>query len=411
MEDYEPLTYTGAEKPIEVMVSSSKGTLWMSQDSMAILFGRNRSVISRHLKRYFEQGLGPEKQRAFLHIASSDKPVSHYDLDAVIHVGKMVKSDAAQKLSKWLDEYLRSVLQAPNQIAVYSDGVVRIDVMVSPAEDTVWLTQSQIAKLFDVSIPNVSMHIKTILHDGELDDSVVKDFLITASDGKAYSTKVYGLDMILSVGYRVKSKKAIAFRRWADSVLRNYLIHGYAVDDRRIAIVERSIGELASKVISLDRKMEETGRITSERLSKLESLASRSEIPPESIFYAGQFFDAREFFLSLFSKAEKEIIVVDPYADAKLLSLLTYKRRGVEVSLVIGPHAKLSKDDIDAFNSQYGGLSVRASSQFHDRFAFIDLSCYHIGASFNHMGKKAFTVMKMLDQEIITQTKQRAISA
>ena len=116
----------------------------------------------------------------------------------------------------------------------FKDGDIELDVNVSPNEETVWLTQKQMALLFDVSIDNISLHIKNILIEEELDCSVVEESSITANDGKKYKTKLYNLDMIISVGYRVKSKRGILFRRWANSVLKQYILQGYAVNQKRI---------------------------------------------------------------------------------------------------------------------------------------------------------------------------------
>ena len=216
-------------------------------------------------------------------------------------------------------------------------------------------------------------------------------------------SEFFYLDVIISVGYRVMSSRGVMFRKWASSVLKQYLIKGYALDEKRLSAHEKSLAELSGKVLSLDART----HANEERVKALEEVAKRGEFPPESVFYAGQFLDARAFFAELFSKAEREIAIVDSYADSKLLSLLNHAKQGVTLSLVKGPHSRLSLDDVDAFLLQHGPISVRESDSFHDRFAFVDERCYHVGASFNHMGKRAFAVMKMEDEATIRQLKER----
>ncbi len=122
------------------------------------------------------------------------------------------------------------------ELIKFEDGEFSLDVNVSPEEETVWLTQKDMALLFNVSIDNISLHIKNIINDGELDQSVFEESSITASDGKKYKTKIYNLDMIISVGYRVKSRRGIIFRKWANSVLKQYLLNGYAINTERIIL-------------------------------------------------------------------------------------------------------------------------------------------------------------------------------
>lgn len=127
------------------------------------------------------------------------------------------------------------------EIKVFNNGNVSVEVSFDKDNNTVWLTQKQMAELFDVTTDNISLHIKNIFKDSELDISVTEEFSITASDGKTYKTKIYNLDMIISVGYRVKSKMGIVFRKWVTSVLNKYFIEGYAVNEKRLKFLEKQI--------------------------------------------------------------------------------------------------------------------------------------------------------------------------
>ena len=289
-------------------------------------------------------------------------------------------------------------------LIAFTDKGLSLDVRVDPDEDTVWLTKDQMAMLFDRDRSVISRHISNIFNEGEASKDTSVHFLHISGNAVNYRPpQLYNLDVIISVGYRVKSGRGVMFRKWASSVLKQYLIKGYAVDEKRLSAHEKSLAELSGKVLSLDARTREN----EERVKALEEAAKRGEFPSESVFYSGEFLDARAFFAGLFAKAERGIVIVDSYADSKLLSLLNYAKQGVTLSLVKGPHSRLSQDDLDAFLLQHGPISVRESDDFHDRFAFVDDCCYHVGASFNHMGKRAFAVMKMEDGTAIRQLRER----
>ena len=290
-------------------------------------------------------------------------------------------------------------------LIAFTDKGFSLDVHVDPDEDTVWLTKDQMAMLFGRDRSVISRHIKSIYKEGELSEKSTRAFFarVPSTRKRSYESIMYNLDVIISVGYRVKSGRGILFRKWASSILKQYLLKGYATDEKRLLAHDKSLTELSCKVLSLDARTQEN----EERLKALEEAAKRGEFPSESVFYAGQFLDARVFFAELFAKAEREIVAVDAYADSKLLSLLNHAKQGVTLSLVKGPHSCLSQDDVDAFLLQHGPINVRESDDFHDRFAFVDDCCYHVGASFNHMGKRAFAVMKMEDGTAIRQLRER----
>jgi hypothetical protein len=250
-------------------------------------------------------------------------------------------------------------------LIAFTDKGLSLDVRVDPDEDTVWLTKDQIALLFDRDRSVISRHIKSIYKEGELSEKSTCAFFarVPSTRKRSYESIIYNLDVIISVGYRVKSTRGVMFRKWASSVLKQYLIKGYAVDEKRLSAHEKSLAELSGKVLSLDART----KANEKRVKALETAASRGELPPESVFYAGQFLDARVFFAELFSKAEREIVIVDAYADSKLLSLLTNAKDGVPIALVKGPHSRLSQDDVDAFALQHGPLNVLDSDDFHDR--------------------------------------------
>ena len=238
----------------------------------------------------------------------------------------------------------------------------------------------------------ISKHIKNIFEEGELDASqVVAKNATTARDGKTYNVIYYNLDVIISVGYRVKSQRGVAFRRWANSILKQYLLKGYVINEDRLTLYESNINELKSSVEQINK-----------RLIDVENKIGNNDIK-ELIFFSGKFFDARCFLKELFSKAHKSIVLIDDYADIKALDYLKSKNDNVTVDLFISSKSKLSQDDVDSFNKQYGGLSINYIESWHDRFIIIDGALlYHLGTSLNYAGGKSFAIDIFEDKRILT---------
>lgn len=201
------------------------------------------------------------------------------------------------------------------------DETLKLDVQVG--DDTVWLSQSQMVELFQTTKQNISLHINNIFKEGELNAiSVVKEYLTTASDGKKYRTKYYNLDVIISVGYRVKSLRGTQFRQWANKVLKEYLLRGYAVNQRLMQMEERIDRRLSEH----DRKLEDLRRDV--------DFFVRTSLPPrEGIFFDGQIFDAYAFVADLIRKAKRRIVVIDSYVDDSVLVHLSKRHPGVTVNI------------------------------------------------------------------------------
>lgn len=283
------------------------------------------------------------------------------------------------------------------EVVKFEQDGLTLDVNVSPSEDTVWLTQDAMALLFDRNQGVISRHINNIFKDGELDrnTSMQKMHKSRNSSNPNYRLPVYyNLDVVISVGYRVKSHNGIIFRRWANSVLKEYLLKGYALNKDRTLITDDNYIELVHRVNNIDS-----------RLSKLES---DNHIDNEKIFFDGEWFDARSFIKDIFTRAKEEIILIDPYADIKALDYLKVKTEGVIVQLYISSKAKLTQGDIDAFNEQYGNLEIILDDNIHDRFVIVDrVTLYHLGASLNYIGKKVFAITKLEDKNILFSLKNK----
>ena len=271
-----------------------------------------------------------------------------------------------------------------NEIILYQPNeTMKLDVRVQ--QETVWLTQQQIAQLFGVKQPAISKHLKNIFDSGELDENSVHSILeYTAADGKSYQTKFYNLDAILSVGYRVNSRNATLFRQWANKVLKEYLLRGYSVNQRLMLMEDR-----------IDRRLSEHDHQLSQLTEKVDFFVRSSLQPKEGIFFDGQIFDAYAFVADLIRKAKKRIVVIDSYIDDSVLVQLSKRNSGVTVDIYDGRISDQLRQDVERHNRQYPGVSLHAYNKAHDRFLIIDEEVYHIGHSLKDLGKKLFAFSKM----------------
>ena len=257
-----------------------------------------------------------------------------------------------------------------NEIILYQpDDTISLEVRVE--DETVWLTQAQMAKLFQKDRTVITRHINNIFKEGELDEESNVHYLHFANSDRPIG--LYNLDVIISVGYRVKSQVGTRFRRWANSVLRKYILQGYAVNER--------IEQLEKKVADHDEKID---------------FFVRTALPPvQGIFYNGQIFDAYAFVSELIRSAKSSITLIDNYVDESVLLLLSKRTEGVSARIVTRKVSEALRLDIEKFNSQYTPIEVVESPRFHDRFLIIDETVCHIGASLKDLGKKLFAFSKM----------------
>lgn len=265
-----------------------------------------------------------------------------------------------------------------DEIIIYQPDEQSVRLEVRIEEDTVWLTQAQMADLFQTTRNNITLHISNIFKENELDEnSVGKESLLTASDGKKYKTKSYNLDVIISVGYRVKSIRGTQFRIWANKVLKDYLLKGYAVN-QRFERIEKDVNYLKNKVEEFDFQV-------------------RTSLPPnEGIFFEGQVFDAYIFVSDLIKTAQKSIILIDNYIDESVLSILSKRNKNVSAIIFTSNLTKQLKLDLKKHNEQYPTIEIKSFNKSHDRFLIIDKeSVYHIGASLKDLGKKWFAFSKI----------------
>lgn len=266
-----------------------------------------------------------------------------------------------------------------NILIPYTSGIESQPIEVLIENETVWLTQLQMVQLFQSTKQNISLHIANIFKEGELEEnSVVKEYLTTATDGKKYKTKLYNLDVIISVGYRVKSKTGTQFRIWANKILKDFLLKGYAINNR-IEVLEK-------KVSSIEIKNTEFQLLLSSNLP-----------PQQGVFFEGELFDAHVLISKIIKSANQSIFLFDNYIDETVLTQLSKKNKGVTVKIYIKNISRQLQLDVEKFNKQYGSLQVIEFDKSHDRFLIIDQKAiYHLGASLKDLGKKWFAFSKLL---------------
>lgn len=283
-------------------------------------------------------------------------------------------------------------LQA-NEIIIYQpDENLALDVRVE--DESVWLTQSQIVELFNSSKANISEHLKHIFDSGELaKEATVRKFRTVRLEGNRKVTRnieFFNLDVIISVGYRVNTVRGIQFRQWANKVLKEYLLRGYALNQRLMQLEDR-----------IDRRFSEYDRHLLQLDEKVDFFVRSSIQPKEGIFFEGQIFDAYAFIAGLIRKADKRIAVIDSYIDDSVLVQLAKRKPGVTVDIYDGKISPQLRQDVARHNAQYPGVALHAYKKAHDRFLIIDEAVYHIGHSLKDLGKKLFAFSKM---EVMTGT-------
>ena len=273
------------------------------------------------------------------------------------------------------------------EIVMYQpDETIRLEVRVE--DDTVWLTQAQLVTLFQSSKANISEHITNIYDQGELkEEATVRKIRTVKKEGERMVNRTityYNLDTIISVGFRVNTKKGIEFRQWANGILKAYLLRGYAINQQIAQIEQRS-----------DRRFE----IQEARISALENKVDffvRSSLPPvEGIFYDGQIFDAYVQITNLIKQAKRSIVLVDNYIDETTLTMLSKRDSNVTATIYTRQLNQQQQLDVQRHNQQYPPININTCQHNHDRFLIIDDVVYLFGASLKDAGKKLFAYIKM----------------
>ena len=284
-----------------------------------------------------------------------------------------------------------------NEIIIYQpDETIRLDVRLE--NETVWLTQDQMALLFGRNQSVIARHIGNIFKERELDkNSVYAKNAYTAADGKTYNVAFYNLDVIISVGYRVKSIRGTKFRKWATRILKDHLLRGYTLNNSLYQIEEK-----------IDRRLSKQDEKIEALEGKVDFFVKTSIPPKQGVFYDGEVFDADVFVTKYIVAAKKAIVLIDNYVNMTTLEMLAKKEKGVQLKIITSKKGNnLAKSDIQRFQEQYGNLEIVENDAFHDRFIIIDdKELYVSGASLKDLGKKCFAFNK-LDSNEIPKLKER----
>lgn len=444
MKNLKLLNYKG----IEIGIKELDKSVWFTINDLAKIFSKDRSTIAKQIKRSTcEYSWATCEKIAQVHLENGrevKRYVAYYGLDLANVLDKKYNSKTFKEITNFLKEHFQASEAKSdddsNDIIIYNNGSISLAVKVSPEEDTVLLTQNQIAALYETTQQNISLHIKNILEEGELSthknyllvrkknlhtvsvteessatqknhlsvcekfshaEPVAKNYLTTHKDylyvdnfirkiptltenNKTYDMTYYNLDMILAIGYRVKSKRAMEFRRWVSKVLKQYLIKGYVIDANRATISKENFVQMENDVKSLEK------RVT--------NIEEKMFVEPvkERLFFNGQYFDAYEFLVSLIVEAKQSITIIDPYFDIRGLKLLSHASKDVRKIVCYSSSSKLKDEDVKTFEKQCGTFEVIQKDIFHDRFIIIDNeNGYQIGTSINNAGGKIFSAFRI----------------
>ena len=281
-------------------------------------------------------------------------------------------------------------IEEKGEIVLYQpDDKVRLEVRLQ--DDTVWLTQLQMAELFKSTKQNISLHVNNIFREGELaKNSVVKECLTTASDGKNYRTKYYNLDVIISVGYRVKSSVGTRFRQWANAVLKDYLLRGYAVHQQVMALQQINL-----RIDAQNDRLTRIEDTIEQQQQQLDFVVRANEKPEELLIPTGCVWDAYMFVCDLIRSARKQLVLIDNFVDDRVLTMLDKRNTGVAAT-VYTRYTKQITLDFEKHNRQYAPIEyVQMPHAVHDRYLIVDYDVWLLGTSVKDMGRGLCTIIKV----------------
>ena len=293
--------------------------------------------------------------------------------------------------------YKKETASMNYEIIKFENGSVELEVNVSPEEETVWLNLNEMCLLFGRDKSVISRHIRRIFEENELEkNQVVAKNATTGTDGKTYQVDYYNLDVVISVGYRVKSKNGVMFRKWATSVLKEYLLKGYALNDGRTLITKDNYLNLVNRVDSLDV-----------RIGSIEN-AIKHRFVEDVIISDGEMFDALVLITKMIETAHSSIVLMDPYVDATSLNMFRNKNEGVNLVVVTSSRANIGRREITSFSSRFGNLEIKIDDKCHDRYLILDNELfYHLGCSINYIGKRLSQITLIKDEFVIDALKKR----
>ena len=385
MKEFEIIKFEDGNNEFELKVLPDVQTIWFTQNQMALFYDKSLTSISRYIKNIFSKD-ELEKMTYFQKSQiSNHRPTTLYNLDVVLAIGHQIKSKKVNLLMEFANNYFDYKKDNNSQLIIYNNGQLEIPLKVVPKEDTIWATASVIAVIFETTERNVNMHIHNLYKDGEIENPVGKKSFLTeldtektlcsqreilklAKDGKQYLTKEYNLDVILAVGYRVKTKNAIMFRKWATKTLKEIMLYGYSINDNKCI-------ECKNSMLNLNQ-----------RLYALEQISKNS-----ITYFPGDvlrgFIEIKRFL----ETAKHEILIVDNYFGHEFDEVLS--NINVEKTIITDPNNK----KIETCEN-YTVIKTKLS---HDRYILVDDVCYHFGQSPKDLGEAISTGHLFTDEKVI----------
>ena len=388
---YEIVKFKLNDLEMDIFVSIEDETAWLTQKQMSQLYGLSLDSISLHLKNMFhkkELDISVVEKSSLTASDGKRYRTKIYNLDAILAVGYRVRSQNGILLKNFLEQYLKEYYnKVDNPIIIYDNGDISLPVNISPSENTVWLSKDQLEILFNTTRQNVEYHIENIYSQGELiESSTCKDFLQVQLEGDRKVTrisKMYNLDMIISLGYRINTKNGITFRCWATKVLRQYLLKGYVIDEKRTLVTNENYINLIHEVNGIKKDVKDIkDKINTNSLD-------------HHIVYEGEYYDGFSFINKLICSAKHEVVVIDGYADDSIFDYFVSSTPNIKKTIITHKVNRISPEVLTKFVKQYGNISIKEDKSFHDRFLFIDDDVYIIGASLNSLGRST-SVIKFL---------------
>lgn len=291
----------------------------------------------------------------------------------------------------------------PMKTTFYGDVVIyhvaeNADLEVRVADDTVWLSQSQMAMLFGVKENTVTYHIKEIYKIRELEvEATARKIRVVRKEGNRMVNRYidfYNLDMILSIGYRVNTVSGIQFRHWASGVLKEYMFRGYALNPHLV--------QLEQHIIRQDLQISDINQ-------RIDNIVQTAIPPKAGLFFNGETFDAYVFVADLIRSAKEDIKLVDNYIDDSVLLLLGKRQSEVSATIYTERITNQIQTDLSRYNTQYPPIAIQEMGKVHDRFLIIDRQLYHFGASFKDLGKRLFVVSK-IEEPAVTDALMKVFS-
>ena len=380
MANFKTVKFKDNHFEMDVYLSLDEKTIWLTQKQIARLFNISVSGINHHIKKILKEGKIDDSVINAELIPGADGKnylTKIYNLKMILTLSIKVGSDRGLLLQEFLNKQVEDSFNLPsekfNNIIIYNNDKVNISLEMNEKRDTIWADQEQIAAIFEATQQNISLHIKNILNDKELDiNSVHKDFLYTASDGKNYFVSFYNLDMILAIGYRVNTKRAISFRKWASSVLKEYIFHGYSIDKEKCLECQNNILELQRDILKL-----------------------KGEMYKQINFKPGDEPIIHQAIVDFLKTVEHEIVIIDNYFGHDFDEVLSQ----LNIKKTIITNIKNSKIDT---NTNY---KVIKRNDIHDRYIIVDDVGYHFGTSITDLGSNISSSARIEDKNFINYLK------